>query len=601
MLAQRFDASASFRGRSSKSPSLEPSNGGAQAQPGPSDYRPDASFKVSSASTNAPAFSMAGKAPVVLVESPGPSDYRPEASKPSSLLKSPAFSMPTAERMTGDAAAPLPGPLDYRPEQSFRSTTRAPHVPAASMGTAQRMGSNIELQPGPLDYQTERSFKQSSSFVGSPAYSIGSAVRAVVSVEDVDAEASPGPADYAMERSFRKASNYHNAPAFSMPSAARKLADLEAASGPGPLDYRPEAALEHSSSMHSGPAYSMPAATREERIELQPGPSDYQPERSFRATSLSTNAPTFKMPTASRGLLEPTPPAAILPGPSEYKPDRSFRQTSSFHNSPAFSMTTGQRGEQEQEPTPSPLQYRPEASFRHSSSSTQAPAFSMTTGARVTPFGGAHSPAGPGPGLYSTVATTTKLREAAPAFSMGTKRETHAATAGPGPAQYFAASYQRSARAPAFSFGGGASRSPSPTRNSGDGGRLSPTRAPKKKDAGLPALGRSSSLPAVSLNALPSLEFNILDPLNNTRRRAPRFSFGRRTSNPEIGRHSPGPAAYLPTNQRKGGPLLLGRITEAESGVASSAPSPALGAPGPSRRKHTVGSLHLPQLPGVGH
>ncbi len=85
--------------------------------------------------------------------------------------------------------------------------------------------------------------------------------------------------------------------------------------------------------------------------------------------------------------------------------------------------------------------------------------------------------------------------------------------------------------------------------------------------------------------------FDILDPFQSTKRRAPRYSMGRRISSDLSGKADlPGPAAYAPPPRNNGPAFSMGMRT--------------VGAPTmleETRKRHTVGVLKLPALRDTPH
>lgn len=87
--------------------------------------------------------------------------------------------------------------------------------------------------------------------------------------------------------------------------------------------------------------------------------------------------------------------------------------------------------------------------------------------------------------------------------------------------------------------------------------------------------------------------FDIVDPLNSTKRRAPRFSFGSRVTEVRKSGSDPGPAAYYPPTRTSGPSFSLGKATGRSPGAVKP-PAPRTDNP---RGRHTVGVLKLPALP----
>jgi len=207
------------------------------------------------------------------------------------------------------------------------------------------------------------------------------------------------------------------------------------------------------------------------------------------------------------------------------------------------------------------------------------------------------APAGPGPGQYDTRSGKEHVKDTAPAFTMAGKRANSHEGLTPGPASYSShlSSPAVQRRAPAFSFGSG--RSPSPPPKSG---RSSPLKLSNSTDGSvfrqgssnsgsqLPVIPRAKSFPH-SINDRASLSqttFDIVDPLNSTKRRAPRYSMGRRLSNSSSMPSSvPGPAAYNPPVASSSPAYTLGSKSDPASAEDKSL-----------RKRHTLGVLRLPAV-----
>ncbi|GAX72683.1 hypothetical protein CEUSTIGMA_g139.t1 [Chlamydomonas eustigma] len=414
-----------------------------------------------------PAFTMSARQPTGMApDSPGPADYNME----SYAETGPAFTMGMRPQERVDQGLPAPGEYEM-PRESWRqgpaytmrlqlldTLAARPESPGPGQYTVRALeggpaftmsgrvadpsASSSAALPGPGEYEYER-------LDGGPAFSMRGKEGQRAATQ------SPGPGDY-----FKASKAGMEAPAFTMRS---KTLDLSAEDGSpaGPGQYNPEKLLP------AAPAYTMRPKTEAESVPESPGPGTYTEVH-------LAQGPAWTMKGPHRPPADAHEPGQDSPGPTHYNAPQSTLDGPAFtmrgrvkdaeeegHPGPGEYVGAGQaRGgpaytirsrptEASPPPSPGPGDYNDSRVLR-------GPAFTMKGRHQELDVVGEDvfiDPDIPGPGIYGNpnVPGKDQIGLSGPAYTMRPKLEIKESPRAPGPGEY--SSIATSPEGPSYTMG----------------------------------------------------------------------------------------------------------------------------------------------------